>query len=136
MRAFFDTNIFVYADDAAAGDKRQRALARIDEHVRAGTAVLSTQVLQEFYVVATRRLGVPIDVARDKVALLARLDVVPIDTTMILQAIDAQRLHQLSFWDALIVQAATTAGCRLLFSEDLPDGRTFHDLRVVNPMLA
>lgn len=134
MRAFFDTNILVYADDLAAGDKRERALTVLDRHVRAGTAALSTQVLQEFYVIATRKLGVPPDVARNKVALLARLDLVNVDLDVILDAIDLQRLHQLSFWDALIVQAATIAGCSVLFTEDLQEGRTINDLRIVNPL--
>lgn len=135
VRAFFDTNILLYADDAAAGAKRERALAVLDEHVRAGTAVLSTQVLQEFYVVATKKLGVPPEVARDKVALFGRLDLVEIDLELILRAIDVLRLQQLSFWDALIVQAALVAGCSTLFSEDLQHGSAIHELRVVNPLL-
>lgn len=136
MRTFFDTNILVYADDVAAGAKRERALALLEEHVRAGTAVLSTQVLQEFYVIATRKLGVPPALARNKVALFGRLDLVEVDLELILGAIDVQRLHQLSFWDALIVRAATVAGCSVLLSEDLQDGQLIDGLRVVNPLRA
>lgn len=136
MRSFFDTNILVYADDLAADAKRERALALLEQHVAAGTAVLSTQVLQEYYVSATRKLGVPPATARSKVALFGRLDLVEVDLELILGAIDVQRLHQLSFWDALIVRAATVAGCRQLFSEDLQDGRQIDDLQIVNPLRA
>lgn len=132
-RTFFDTNILVYADDLAAGQKRERALSVLDQHIRAGMAVVSTQVLQEFYAIATRKLGVSPEVARAKVAILGRLDLVQVDLGLILGAIDVQRLHQVSFWDALIVRAASVAGCRLLFSEDLQDGRLIDELRIVNP---
>ena len=133
-RTFFDTNILVYADDLAAVQKRERALSVLDQHIRAGMAVVSTQVLQEFYAIATRKLGVSPEVARAKVAILGRLDLVQVDLELILGAIDVQRLHQVSFWDALIVRAASVAGCRLLFSEDLQDGRVIAELRIVNPL--
>lgn len=133
-RAFFDTNILVYADDLAAGAKRERAMVVLDEHIRAGLAVVSTQVLQEFYAITTRKLGVAPEVARHKVAVLGRLDLVQVDLDLILAAIDVQRLRQVSFWDALIVRAASVAGCRVLFSEDLQDGRVIDDLRVENPL--
>ena len=136
MRSFFDTNILLYADDLAADAKRERALALLEQHVAAGTAVLSTQVLQEYHVIATRKLGVPPATARSKVSLFGRLDLVEVDLELILGAIDVQRLHQLSFWDALIVRVATVAGCRQLFSEDLQDGRQIDDLKIVNPLRA
>jgi predicted nucleic acid-binding protein len=134
VRTFFDTNILIYADDLAAGGKRERALAILEEHVRGGTAVVSTQVLQEFYVIATRKLGVSAAVARHKVELFGRLDLVEVDLELILGAIDVQRLHQLSFWDALIVHAAAVAGCSVLLSEDLQDGRVIDGLRISNPL--
>ncbi len=135
-RAFFDTNILIYADDLGAGSKRERAITVLDEHIRAGSAVLSTQVLQEFYVVATRKLGIPPELARRKLALLGRLDLVSVNLELILSAIDLQRLRQLSFWDALIVRAAISSGCTVLFTEDLQDGSSIDDLHIVNPLRA
>ena len=132
-RTFLDTNVLIYGDDLDAGPKRERALEVIDRHMRDGTAVVSTQVLQEFFVIATRKLGVAPQVARRKVELLGALDVVTIDHTMILAAIDLHRLHSFSFWDALIVRAAGIGGCARLLTEDLQDGRTIDGIRIENP---
>jgi predicted nucleic acid-binding protein len=93
----------------------------------------STQVLQEFYVVATKKLGVDAADARRKVELLARLDVVRIDETLILEAIDLHRLHAPSFRDALVVKAASRSGCARILTEDLQHGRTIDGVRIENP---
>ena len=132
---FLDTNVLVYADDLDAGPKRDRALNLVEEHVRARAMVVSTQVLQEFFVVVTRKLGVPADVARRKVELLASQEVITIQPTTILAAIDLHRLHSLSFWDALIVSAASLGGCTRLLSEDLQHGQVFNNVRIENPFL-
>jgi predicted nucleic acid-binding protein len=132
-RRFLDTNVLVYADDLDAGPKCSRAREILREALEAGTGVTSTQVLQEFFVVSTRKLGVPADVARRKVELLARMDVVRIEVGDLLGAIDLHRLHSISFWDALVVRCAQRAGCRVLLSEDLQDGRTFDGVRVEDP---
>lgn len=132
-RVFFDTNVLVYADDLDAGAKRDRAQALLAAALRAGDGVLSTQVLQEFFVIATRKLGVDPAIARRKVELLATLDVVKVDVPMILRAVDLHRLHSLSFWDALVVRAAASAGCTRLLSEDMQHGATFDGVRVENP---
>ncbi len=134
-RVFFDTNILVYADDLDAGNKREIARERIKQAMSAGTGVVSTQGLQEFFVVTTRKLGVPAEAAQQKVRLLAAMDVVRIDVPDVLAAIDLHRLHSLSFWDALILRCATLGGCTRLLTEDLQDGRTFDRVRVENPFL-
>lgn len=133
-RAFFDTNILLYAEDLDAGEKQATAAALLDNHIRSRTAVLSTQVLQEFYQVATRKLGVPTDVARQRVVVLSRLDLVLVDLEVILSAIDLQRLRSVSFWDALVIRAAQSAKCAVLFSEDMQDGAVFDDVRIINPL--
>ena len=124
-RVFLDTNVLVYADDADAGAKRDTALELVGRALREGTGVVSTQVLQEFFVVSTRKCGVPAPVARRKVELLSRLDVIRIGIDDILAAIDLHRLHDLSFWDGLILRAASVGGCRVLLSEDLQHGRVY-----------
>lgn len=132
-RVFVDTNILVYADDLDAGTKREVAQDLLKEAITTRTAVFSTQVLQEYFVVATRKLGVESARARRKVELLATSDVVRVDVPEILGAIDLHRLHGLSFWDGLIVRSAATAGCKRLLSEDLQHGRVLEGVRIENP---
>lgn len=132
-RVFLDTNVLIYADDLDAGDKHARARELLGAAIRDQNGVLSTQVLQEFFVVATRKLGVEAGVARRKVELLSALDVVSIQVPHVLSAIDLHRLHSLSFWDALIVTCAAAAGCARLCSEDMQHGATLAGVRVENP---
>ncbi len=132
-RRFFDTNIFVYADDLDAGDKADVAQALIAEAFASRSAVISTQVLQEFFAVTTRKLGIDATVARRKVELLARLDVVTVNLELILGAIDLHRLHSISFWDALVVKAAAASGCARLLTEDLQAGQLIDGVRIENP---
>ena len=82
---------------------------------------------------ATRKLAVDVGVARRKVELFANYHLVILDVEDVLAAIDLHRLHQVSFWDALIVRAAKEGGCSVLYSEDLQDGRTIDGVRIVNP---
>lgn len=132
-RSFFDTNVLVYADDQGAPAKQRRALDLVAEHRRAGTGVVSLQVLQEYFVTVTRKLRVEPRIARRKVELLAEFDVAAPDIADILAAIDLHRLHGLSFWDALILRAATQTGCSVVLTEDLQDQQEINGLRIVNP---
>jgi predicted nucleic acid-binding protein len=132
-RSFFDTSVLVYADDKAAPPKQRRALELVAEHRRAGTGVVSLQVLQEYFVTVTRKLHVDPRVARRKVELLAEFDVASPEVADILAAIDLHRLHGFSFWDALVLRAAKQAGCTVLFSEDLRDARQIDGIHIVNP---
>ena len=132
-RSFFDTNVLVYTDDKAYPAKQRRALNLLAEHRRAGTAVVSVQVLQEYFVTATRKLHVDAGVARRKVELLSELNVAMIEVADIVAAIDLHRLHGLSFWDSLILRSAKQAGCNTVFSEDLQAGRELLGLRILNP---
>ena len=133
VRSFFDTNVLVYADDKAAPAKQKRALEVIADHRRNRTGVLSLQVLQEYFVTITRKLGVDAAVGRRKVELLAEFDVVDMEVVDVLAAIDLHRLHGFSLWDALIIRAAKQSGCRFLLSEDLQSQREVDGIQVVNP---
>ncbi len=135
VRSFLDTNIFVYTDDASAGEKRWAALELYRRVRGERSGVISTQVLQEYFAVAVKKLGVPADKARRKVELISRLDVVSVDVDHILGAIDLHRLHGFSIWDALIVRAALVARCSVLWSEDLEAGRTIDGLEIRNPFV-
>ena len=133
VRSFFDTNILVYADDRSVPAKQKRAVSLVAEHRRAGTGVVSLQVLQEYFVTVTRKLSVDATIARRKVELLAEFDVAAPGVSDVLAAIDLHRLHGFSFWDALILRAAKQAGCRALLTEDLQPVREIDGIVVVNP---
>jgi predicted nucleic acid-binding protein len=134
-RSFLDTNLLVYTDDRGEPEKRSAALELIRRQRLAGTGVLSTQVLQEYFSAATRKLGVAADIARRKVEIFSRFDLVRIDLPDILAAIDLHRLHQFSIWDALILHAARQANCTIVYSENLQDGRKLGGLEIVNPFI-
>jgi predicted nucleic acid-binding protein len=135
MKYFFDTNVLVYLFDADSPDKRKTARALFQQHAEAGDILLSTQVLQEFYVAVTRKLGRPLDTAAaaEAVSSFAELALVQIDSALIVSAIHRSRNSQLSFWDALIVQAAIEGHASTLYSEDMQHGQIQDSLRVVNP---
>lgn len=137
MKYFFDTNVLVYLFDADSPDKRKRARALFQAHAGAGDILLSTQVLQEFYVVVTRKLARPLDaaVAAEAVENFAKLPLVNVDSKLVLSAIHRSRSNQLSLWDALIVQAAIEGQASTLYSEDMQHGLTLDSLNVVNPFL-
>ncbi|MGB8769082.1 MAG: PIN domain-containing protein [Candidatus Korobacteraceae bacterium] len=134
-RSFLDTNVLIYTDDRSAPSKQRRALHLLAEHRRARTGVVSLQVLQEYFVTVTRKLRVDAVIARRKVELLAEFDVVIPQLTDVLAAIDLHRLHGFSFWDALVLRAATQSGCSVLLSEDMQDAREIDGVRIVNPFL-
>ena len=132
-RSFVDSNVLVYSDDATAPEKQSKALNLLERCRIERTGVVSTQVLQEYFVTATKKLKVPTDVARRKTELFSHFELVQIGAEDILSAIDIHRIHQISFWDALIVRAALRSRCTILFSEDLQGGRRIDDLEIMNP---
>jgi len=135
VRSFFNTNVLIYADDKSTPAKQQRALELVAEHRLAGTGVVSIQVLQEYFVTATRKLGVDAKVARRKVELLAEFDVAAPDIADILAAIDLHRLHGLSFCDSLVLRSAKQSGCKVLLTEDLQT-HELDGVRIVNPFVS
>ncbi len=134
-RSFFDTNILVYTDDKSAPTRQRRALDLVAAHRRAGTGAVSMQVLQEYFVAVTRKLGVDPRVARRKMELLAEFDVAVPEVADILAAIDLHRLHGFSFWDCLIIRSAKQSGCRVLLTEDLQESREVDGVRIANPFV-
>ena len=132
-RRFLDTNLLVYTDDAADRRRSRIAMAEVEAAITSREGVISTQVLQEYFSVTTRKLGTDPGIARRWLQLFATLEVVQIDVEMILGATDLHRLHGLSFWDALIIQAAGRAGCEVLLTEDLQAGRSIAGVRITDP---
>ncbi|MFT4102805.1 MAG: PIN domain-containing protein [Burkholderiaceae bacterium] len=135
-RAFVDTNVIVHLFDARTPDKRRAAaelLARLAQ--QADAPVISTQVLQEAFSALTRKLGMDAQEALDTLRLTADggFTVQPIDVPLVWKAALRSIEDTLSFWDALIVEAARQAGCTVLYSEDMQTGRSFDGLTVRNP---
>ncbi len=137
-RVFLDTNVLVYLFDTDAPAKQRQArsiLAGTAEGVAGAELVLSTQVLQEFYVAVTRKLARPVSGADALAAMesLCELPVVQVDPQMVLAAAAGSQRRSLSFWDALIVEAAIAGGCSRLLTEGLQHEQAFNDLRIENP---
>ncbi|MDQ3259816.1 MAG: PIN domain-containing protein [Pseudomonadota bacterium] len=132
-RSFLDTNILLYSDDSFDARKNQIAVDLLADLRITKAGVISTQVLQEYFANAVGKLNLDVMLARRRVELFAKFDVVIPSLELILAAIDLQRLNSLSFWDAMIVQAARVSGCEILLSEDMQHGQTIAGLRIVNP---
>lgn len=132
---FVDTNVLVYAHDTSETRRQPIARALLDELWTSRTGLLSTQILQEFYVVATRKFHPPMSrrAAREIVALYGIWPVVQVDVTLILTASELEERHKLSFWDALVVEAARVAGAARLVTEGLQDGRSIGGVRIEDP---
>ncbi|HMT17784.1 MAG TPA: PIN domain-containing protein [Ottowia sp.] len=135
MICFFDTNVLVYAVDAGDPARRERALNRLARAASEGTVVLSTQVLQEFYAITTRKLQPPLPApeAAAQVQRLCAFQVMGSTAQSVQAAIALAQEHQLQWWDALILEAALRAGADVLISEDGQAGRRFGRLVVENP---
>jgi predicted nucleic acid-binding protein len=138
MKFFFDSNILVYMFDRSFPQKREVARGLLKDHSTDGDILLSTQVLQEFYVTVTRKLKPPLtpEEAANAVAGFADFPTVQIDNMLIQAAIRRSQANRLSFWDGLIVQAALAGGAGVLYSEDMQNGQVFDGLQVSNPFKA
>ena len=136
-KTFVDTNILIYAYDVSAGTKHARAAELVTELWKLRMGLVSTQVLQEFYVTVTRKIARPLESssARQIIADLSRWEVMTIEPNTILAAIDLQRDHLLSFWDAMIVTTAANGNAETLFTEDLNHGQVIGGVTVRNPFL-
>ena len=132
---FVDTNILVYAHDSSSPERQKVAQALFKDLWDTRSGTLSTQVLQEFYAVATRKLKPPMarSAARRIVADYSVWCTVDTDPMLIVSASRLEEEHSLAFWDALIIDAALRSGAAFLLSEDLQDGRCFAGLTIRNP---
>jgi predicted nucleic acid-binding protein len=132
---FVDTNILVYAHDRSAGRKHKLARELVEMLWQSGEGVLSTQVLQELCVSIRRRATTPLSVEETRHLLQDYLawEVVVNTPEAAMHALDLESRYKISFWDALIIHAAETAGATTLYSEDLADRQKYGSVRVVNP---
>jgi predicted nucleic acid-binding protein len=134
-KVFIDTNILIYSIDTHDPQKRKKARALLKMVITKKSGVISTQVMQEFFVAATKKLhGDPIMV-KGILGHLSNFDIVTISPELIFSAIDYSILNQLSFWDALIVSAAESAKCQKIFTEDLNHDQVIQGVRINNPFM-
>ena len=132
-KVFLDTNVLVYQLDKRYPAKQRVARELIRDRAHKGEAVISTQVLQEFYVVATAKLKVDPVLAKAIMTRFTNMEVVTVSTELIEEAADINVQSGASFWDSLIVAAAASANCDRLLTEDLADGSTIRGVGVQNP---
>ena len=143
VRAFLDTNIFVYAADVYAADKgddkkRATADALIGRAIDRNTGVVSYQVVQEFLNVALKKFVVPLTTEQARLylgAVFRPLFAVQPSMGLFSDALDIRSRHRLSWYDSLIVAAAAEAGCSVLYTEDLSHGAKINGVQIENPFL-
>jgi predicted nucleic acid-binding protein len=133
--AFFDSNVLVYSDDSRDLLKQKRASSLLDECLTADNALLSLQVLQEYFATVTRKLGVLPQRAQRRVEIFSCAKIVRFEIADLIAAIEFHRLTQISFWDAMIVHAARIGGASVLYSEDFQHGAVLGGVRIVNPFI-
>lgn len=135
-KIFFDTNILVYAYDERDVLKHQKALELVFSSLSRQVSVISSQVFSEFCNVVRVKMAKLMDTADLQMVLQSVLDPMLAHTPNLEfynRAIELHAANSLSFYDALIVQAALDLNCSTLYSEDLQDGQKYGTLTVVNP---
>lgn len=136
-KSFVDTNVLIYAHDIDAGIKHEKAKTILRELWSGRSGLLSTQVLQEFYVNVTCKIATPLPKvrAREVVNTYSRwcMEITLAEIESAFQIEDSARLR---FWDALVIASAIKGGASRLLSEDLNPGQTIQGVEIVNPFTA
>jgi len=132
-KIFIDTNLIVYANDRRDPQKQQTAIKIIEKMMVEGRGVLSSQVLQEYANTALTKLHQKAAIVLRQLALLESFEVVFLQPALIRRAIEIKSAYMISFWDSCIISAAESAGCDLIYSEDLNSGQYYSGIRLSNP---
>ena len=132
---FVDTNVFIYAADQADLNKQSAAQAWRSWLWQTNRGRISFQVLQEFYVIATKKQPSARAEIRKEIGDLLTWQPIPLDGNVIARAWKIEDRYRISFWDSLIVSAAVLAACDYLLTEDLQHGQELDGVVVVNPFL-
>ena len=134
---FVDTNILVYAHDRSAGTKHDRARRLVEQLWNSANGVLSTQVLQELCINLRRKAARPLAYSeiRHLIQDYLKWEVIVNSPESAIHALEIEERYKISFWDALVIQAAEMAGAAVLYSEDMASGQKYGLVRVVNPLL-
>jgi predicted nucleic acid-binding protein len=132
-RSFIDTNILIYVDSADEPVKQQAALNLLKQLRLNNLGVLSTQVLTEYTNVALNKLKLDHQHIRLQLSFWQQFELMQVTSSVIEQALDLHQTRQLSYYDALILAAAITSGCAVLYSEDMHSGQSIHGVQILNP---
>jgi predicted nucleic acid-binding protein len=132
-KIFLDTNILVYLFDNNFPKKKQVTKEIIKSILSDSVPFISTQVMQEFYVTLTKKLNIEPIVAKEALRFFKNFDVVNINEKLIAEAIDCSIINRLSFWDSLILVAAESVKCNLLYTEELNEGQIIRGIKIINP---
>jgi predicted nucleic acid-binding protein len=134
---FVDTNILIYAHDRSAGLKHTRARQLVERLWTSGQGVLSTQVLQELCINLRRKIArpLPVEEVRHLIQDYLSWEIVLNTPASVLHALEIELRYQISFWDALVLDAAESSGAEVLYSEDLAAGQKYGAVQVVNPLV-
>lgn len=134
MRKYFiDTNVIVYANDSRDREKQQVAVELIEELMKKGLGVISTQVLQEYAAAAIKKLKQNEYVVLHQLKLLGFLEVVDVIPALIMRSLEIYSAYKIDFWDSCIISAAEKAGCDVIYSEDLNAGQIYSGIELSNP---
>ena len=133
LRSFIDTNVLIYAEASDAPDKQRRALDLLKQLYEEALGVLSTQVLQEYCNVALKKLRLPAQHVRAQLDLYGQFEVIQVTPAIIHAGLDLHQTRSIGFYDAIIVATAQTAGCEVVFTEDMNTGENLAGVRIVNP---
>jgi len=136
-RVFVDTNVLVYAHNRDDGVKHAVARRRLAELWEAEAGLVSTHVLQELYMIVTRKIAQPLarPDARELLRTYGSWLYGPTELEHVVRATELEELHKLSFWDALVVVSASASGAEVLLTEDLNHGQVIEGVRVENPFV-
>ena len=133
-KSFLDTNILIYQMDSRDVVKQKKCRELVRALVLRHEAVISTQILQEFYVACTAKLKVKPILVKGMIHGFQNMEVVTIGSDLIDEAIDTSIQYQISFWDSLVVVSAESAKCQYLVTEDLNEGQVIRNVKIQNPM--
>lgn len=134
-REFVDTNVLLYAYDATAGDRHDRAVDLVSRLGRSRIGAVSVQVLQEFYVNAVKKIARPLtpEFARERIRAFSSWTVHSPTAADVVAASELSELNTISFWDAMIVRSSSVLDCTTLWSEDLNAGQVVAGVSIRNP---
>jgi predicted nucleic acid-binding protein len=133
-KIFIDTNILIYSLDSRDKKKQNRAREVLQRIIDKHKPVISTQVINEFYVVATKKLNADQIIVKNIIHNFRNMEIVHTDLQLIEEAIDISVISQLSYWDSLIIAAAEKSNCEFVFSEDLNSGQNYRGVLLLNPL--
>lgn len=133
-KTFIDTNVLIYALDQSDPLKLRKSRLLLQE-LLGETGVISTQILQEFYVIATKKLNLDPILVKSILHTLENYEIVVVNPELIAAAVDCSILGRISFWDALVVVSAESACCDRILTEDLNHGQIIRGVKIENPFI-